>query len=485
MSFISPRVAAFAATAILATSHAFADDPPSVEKLTGQLTDQAQRIQVLERKLELQNEANQAASSSAAVPKAGPKGFSIASADGSSVVKFRGTLHFDGRFFPDDITPETADTWLLRRVRPTIEGTIAKIYDFRFTPDFAGGRAFLLDAYAAARFKPWFIVQGGKFKVPVGLERLVSANDIRFIERAYPTNLLPNRDLGVQITGDVAGGRLNYSLGYFNGVTDGSSADTGTPADAETDTVGDIAARIFVQPFLNSDVFALRGLGFGVAGTYVDVAGNPATPNLSTYRTAGQQTLFQYRANTATAPLNNATYADGVRRRITPQAYYYLGSFGVLTEYAQVKQDVSRQLTTTTRASDTLETSAWHVQLSWFITGEEETYKGFTPNSTLQIGKSGWGAFELVARAHSIDFDDKAFAGGANSFANPVGKVGKTSGAINPRKATSVGVGLNWYFNEAFKWQVDYEVTKFDGGAVGGADQPDEKAILTRFAVGF
>jgi phosphate-selective porin OprO/OprP len=472
---------AVSATLTLAATNAFADDP----SIAAQVEDQAQRIKVLERKLELQDEVAQTAAKSAPVVKAGAKGFSIASSDGASVIKFRGTLHVDGRWFPDDLTPETADTWILRRVRPTIEGTINKIYDFRFTPDFAGGKTVIQDAYAAARFQTWFAVQAGKFKAPVGLERLQSANDIRFTERAYPTALLPNRDLGIQIAGDVSGGVLNYAVGYFNGVTDGGSSDGGTPADAETDTAGDFAARVFVQPFLNSDSFALRGLGFGVAGTYVDVQGSAANPSLASYRTTGQQTLFQYRANTGTTPLNNATYADGVRWRFTPQAYYYIGRFSVLAEYAEVSQDVSRQVSATTTLGDTLKTSAYQVQLSWFITGEEESFKGFTPNSTLQVGKPGWGAFELVARYHGIEFDPDAFTGGANSFANPVGRVGKTSAAINPQKATAVGVGLNWYFNEAFKWQVDYEVTRFAGGGVNGTDQPSEKAILTRFAVGF
>jgi len=474
------RIAVSAVLAI-AAANAYADDPP----IAAQLEDQAQRIKVLERKLELQDETAQAAAKAAPVLKAGPKGFSIASNDGANIIKLRGTLHVDGRWFADDLTPETADTWLLRRVRPTIEGTINRIYDFRFTPDFAGGKTIILDAYAAARIKPWFAVQAGKFKVPVGLERLQSANDIRFIERAYPTSLLPNRDIGIQIGGDIKGGVLNYSVGYFNGVTDGGSSDGGTPPDAETDSAGDFAARIFAQPFLNSDSFALRGLGFGVGGTYVDVQGNSGNPTLATYRTTGQQTLFQYRANTGTAPLNNATYADGARMRVTPQAYYYLGSFGVLAEYAQVSQDVSRQVSATTKLTDTLDTTAYHVQLSWFLTGEEEAFKGFTPGSTLNIGKEGWGSFEVVARYHAIEFDPDAFTGGANSFANPVGRVGKTSGAINPRKATAVGAGINWYFNEAFKWQFDYEVTTFEGGGVNGANQPGEKVFMTRFAVGF
>ena len=40
--------------------------------------------------------------------------------------------------------PETADTFILRRVRPTVEGTFGGIYDFRFMPDFGGGAMHLL-----------------------------------------------------------------------------------------------------------------------------------------------------------------------------------------------------------------------------------------------------------------------------------------------------------------------------------------------------
>ena len=42
----------------------------------------------------------------------------------------------------------------------------------------------------------------GKFKPPVGLERLVSDSDMLFVERALPTDLVPNRDVGVQVYGE-------------------------------------------------------------------------------------------------------------------------------------------------------------------------------------------------------------------------------------------------------------------------------------------
>lgn len=441
-----------------------------------------QRLLILERKLELQDEAAKTAASSAPVVKASGGRFSFQTPDGANVIRFRGVLHFDGRRFNDDITPETADRWLLRRVRPTIEGTVANIYDFRFTPDFAGGKTIILDSYVAARFRPWAVLTAGKFKVPVGLERIQSASDIRFIERAFPTSLVPNRDLGLQLSGDFNGGVCNYSFGYFNGVSDGASSDANTPtADTENDTKGDWAARVFLQPFLNSGHFALRGLGFGVGMTYVDSTGNatavdsagkPTTTLLPTYRTPGQQSFFTYRNNGT--GLTNATFADGQRLRVSPQLYYYLGRFGLLGEYVDVAQGVTRANGGITR-SDTLDNSAWQLQFSWFVTGEDEAFKGYTPLSAFEPGKPGRGAFELVARYHELSVDDAAFVGGSDSFADPT---------KSARKARAAGVGVNWYLNQNVKWSLNYEQTSFDGGAVDG-DRPDEKALLTRIGLSF
>jgi phosphate-selective porin OprO and OprP len=472
-----PIAAAVASILALGSIDAGADE---LSDLRERIEAQEQKIRVLERKLELNDEATKAAIPTTPIVRADPqRGFRIQSADGANVARLRGVLHFDGRYFPDDITPETADTWIFRRVRPTLEGTLNGIFDYRFTPDFAGGRTFILDAYMAARLKPWAVVQAGKFKVPVGLERLVSATDLRFIERGFPTSLVPNRDLGLQLGGDVAGGVINYSVGYFNGVSDGGSSDGNTPTpDAENDTKGDWAARVFVQPFANSDNFALRGLGFGVAGTYVDVSGNTTTTLLPSYRTPGQQTFFSYRTNTAaagTTPATNGTFADGERLRITPQAYYYLGRFGVLGEYVTVSQDVTRVTPTAGTRSASLDNAAWQVQFAWFLTGEDESFRGFTPASIFSLENRTWGAFELVARYHELDIDDDAFTGGANSFANP---------ASAASKASAWGVGLNWYLNQNYKWSLNYDVTTFEGGAASG-DRPDEEAIFTRFALQF
>jgi len=191
---------------------------------------------------------------------------------------------------------------------------------------------------------------------------------------------------------------------------------------------------------------------------------------VASYRTPAQSTFFSYRGGTATP-----TLANGTRTRLAPQFYWYAGRFGLLGEYTEVSQDVART-TTAGRRTDTLDTSAWQIQASWFLTGEEESFRGFKPNNVFSLDNQTWGAFELVARYHVLDPDDDAFVGGAASFADP---------AVSARKASAYGVGLNWYFNENLKWVLDYEQTSFDGGAPAGEDRDDEKVFLTRFALGF
>jgi phosphate-selective porin OprO/OprP len=444
-------------------------------ELQKEIEDQKQRLAVLERKLELQQEAATAAAASAPRVTINASRFQIGNTDNTNFIRFRGNLHVDNRLFGGDSVPETADTFILRRVRPTIEGTFGGIYDFRFTPDFASGRSVIIDAYAAARFKPGFAITAGKFKPPVGLERLQSGSDLRFIERGLPTNLVPNRDLGLQISGDVAGGVFSYQVGYFNGVTDGQSSENLPSPDVESDTGGDYAARVFFQPFLNSENFNLRGLGFGIGSTWQDIPGSAASTYLSAYRSPGQQSVFSYRANTATGTTpNNATFANGERLRLAPQVYYSRGSWGFLGEYTQVEQDVTRNVGGTT-LSDTLTNSAWQAQFSWFLTGEEEAFRGFTPGSTLQPGKPGWGALELVARYHELDVDDDAFVGGANSFANPATAISKES---------AWGIGVNWYPWNTVKLSLNYETTTFEGGAATG-DRADEHLLFTRFAINY
>lgn len=449
-----------------------ADD---IKALQRRLQADERRLRDLERTRNLQQRSAPQASAAA---QWGPKGFAAASADGSNVLRLGALVQADGRYFADSATPSTANTWLLRRARPILQGTLDDIYDFKLMPDFGGGKTIVQDAFVAARFRPWLTLTVGKFKPPVGLERLQSAADNRFIERALPTDLVPNRDIGVQIAGDWEGGRIDYAVGVFNGVADGTSSDNNPTPDLGSDGKGDVAARVFLRPFLLSGNPALTGFGLGVAGTYVHATGGPGNTLLASYKSPGQQSFFSYRSNstaTQTQPaLNSGTYAHGERLRLAPQLYYTVGPFGLLGEYTRVRQGVARIEGVATHSA-LLTSSAWQAQLSWLVTGEKESFGGIVPNTPFHLAGPGWGALELVARAQELIVDTRAFAGGSNSFANP---------ATGAERARAVGLGVNWYLNRNLKWMLDYELTRFKGGAVGG-DRPDEKALFTRFQLAF
>ena len=97
-----------------------------------------QKVRVLERKAELDNETTQTKSQANPRLTAGADGFSFSSADTNFVLKLRGYVQTDARFYLGDNIPAN-DTFLMRRVRPIIEGTVYKYYDYRIMLDFASG----------------------------------------------------------------------------------------------------------------------------------------------------------------------------------------------------------------------------------------------------------------------------------------------------------------------------------------------------------
>jgi phosphate-selective porin OprO/OprP len=80
-----------------------------------------------------------------------------------------------------------------------------------------------------------------------------------------------------------------------------------------------------------------RASACGIAGTSGKHSGTVAAPGLATYRTTAS--FFGYRSDGTTA---GTTIAAGDRRRLSPQASYFRGPFGVLAEYAESKTAVRR-----------------------------------------------------------------------------------------------------------------------------------------------
>jgi len=384
-------------------------------------------LALVKRKLEVQDET---AASKGPQPTitAGMDGFSLRSADSAWVLRLRGYTQFDGRFFttaPASLPPGS-DTFFFRRIRPILEGTLANVVDFRIMPDFAGSVLSVQDAWANLRYLPEAQLEVGKYAGPVGLERLQTSVGTWFNEFALPTQLVPNRDLGVMLQGVVAEGVFTYQLAWMNGTTDGAGSD-----DTDTGNDKDLVGRVFAHPFQGTSSEALQGLGLGFATTYGRQTGTPGS-----YKTSGQQTFFAFRAGVT---------QTGPAARYAPQLYWYFGPVGLLAEYVNSSREFARPGFGDLRARN----SAWQVSAGWAITGERESYKGLVPTSRFDPGHGSFGAFELAARVSQLKVDSSVFE---RNFADP---------AANAESATLWSVGVNWYLNRAFKFALDYDNTTF------------------------
>ncbi len=394
-----------------------------------------------------------AQSAPAPTPQASPftagwrDGFIVQSDNGDFRLQIGLLVHVDARVAIDDETSAVTNTFLIRRLRPNFRVRLHDRFELYFNPDFAGGTLAVQDAYLDTRFSNAFRLRIGKSKTPFGLERLQSSSNSLFFERALPTALVPNRDVGIQVLGDVAGGVASYGVALLNGVTDGGSVDS------DLNDSKDVAARVVVKPFARQGSSPLVGLSIGIAGSTGTSTGAAGLPS---FRTASvQQTFFTYAGASA----------DGRRTRVSPQASYYYKRFGGFGEYVRTEVPI---LEGGRRAE--IGHEAWQVAASWVLTGENATEGALRPRSNFNFGGGQLGALQLAARYHTLEVDEVAIIQG---FAAP--------GAS--RKAEAWTVGLNWFLSPNLKYVFNYERTVFDGDAEG--PRKAEDAFVFRSQVNF
>lgn len=447
------------------------------------LQDLEEKIGILERKLELEEEAEAARKEAGSTVQGNRDGFQLKSNDGDFQIRWRGYVHADARYFADDPDNRRGDTFLLRRVRPIWEATAWKYYGVRILADFANSAVSLLDAHVDVNFIPEAKFRFGKFKAPIGLERLQSATNNPLIENSFTTALVPNRDIGAQIHGDLRDESLGYALGVFNGAPDGSNREN------DSTDHKDVAGRIFVHPFKKGGWERLHNLGIGLAGSFGTLKGDSSSSNLAAVRSPAQLPIFSFLTLTTasaavpaagTTPARPAVSRDqgtvhafGNHFRLNPQAYWYTGSFGLAGEYVSSSHEVRKG-----RAGEVtdLTQQAWQVTGSYYLTGEQPGFRAPRPRYPLApqgpggSGIQGLGALELVARVSRFQVDGAAFP----TFANP---------RVSVSEALSYGGGLNWHLSRSVKWANNYEYTVFKDGAaatVNGGDRLPEHVLFTR-----
>src|SRR5690606_34655790 len=85
---------------------------------------------------------------------------------------------------------------------------------------------------------------------------------------------------------------------------------------------------------------------------------------LPRYRSPALNTIFQY---------NTSAIADGDHTRFTPQAYAYVGPFGVMAEYIQSTQAVGYSTADEDFGTHDFTNKAAQITAVWSITGEDQS----------------------------------------------------------------------------------------------------------------
>lgn len=454
---------------------------PVVEKLT-------RKVNTLERKLEVQDEVATGNFNKLPVFDVAENGFRITSSDKKHQLRIRGAMQSDGRFFSEDDKFKSTDRFELKQARVWLEGYVFNNIYYKIMPDFAAGGNILPDAYLDYAYDPAVSLLVGKFKPALSLERLQGDSDGTFLERAFPTYLASNRDVGVQLHGafakpgytaeTVPGPIDSRNFFTYQFEVDNGSGDDGSPNNNSPDTDDDkeFAGRLFAHPFQHTGYSWLEGLGIGIAGT----VGDPSQQALRAQATPLGRTTYLDYANTyvrtpatgTDAAVNFAApVADGDRHRIYPQAYWYAGPFGVMAEYVISSQHLSGITKAGTPLNIKQDNTAWQVLASYVVTGEDNSFGPIKPIQNFNPLDGKWGALQFAARWSEIDIDESTFQ------------------LIDPNKsanhATAWALGANWFLNSYALIRADYEQVSFKGGAANGGDRPTEQVFATRFQLSF
>jgi phosphate-selective porin OprO/OprP len=368
------------------------------------------------------------------------------SADGDFSLSLRALVQFDAGYFAQGRGPAGVDLnsgTNFRRAQLGFQGTVFKDWAYNFIYDFGGygveGRGYIYNAYIEYDgFRP-FAFRIGAYTPPEGLEDQTSSSELFFPERAASVDVArniagaPSREAASII---AQGDTYLMSVSY-TGKKTGDGTSTGAAIgtfDAQQSIIGRAAWLAYATPEAKwlieghvTDVLKLAdptSSGAGPVGTGIRFSNGPEV------------------AVDASKPVDTGTIdARGAREF----GFETAGEYDRF--YAQggwYRYEIERRL-----AVPNPHFTGWYAFLAYSLTGEQHPYDPATATfRNLRPAKplgtpGGWGAWEVAARYSDIDLDYQPFALAAN-------------GGIAGGKQDVWTLGLNWYPNNAIKFQLDY-----------------------------
>jgi phosphate-selective porin OprO/OprP len=310
------------------------------------------------------------------------------------------------------------------RRRLGVEGEIANKLDFQIEAEI-GSSEIWRDVYANYKQFDAVQIQGGKFKLPFGLEENTGSTNLDFVYRSMAsTRLAPGRDIGVMVHGRVLNRFVRYEVGGFD--HDGRNARTNDPERVFGGPT--FAGRVDVLPF-RQQKSELSDLMVGVAYTTTDV--DEGLHGLQARTVFGYPFLAE-----------PDLWVKGPRRRLGVEARIRPGPASIKAEFMRL---TSARLGQGTDGEDLrdFDASGWYVSGTWALTGEKKADGLERPRHPFLRG--GIGAVEIAARLEKLTWG--TLDGGDEASTSPRADV------VLGNADRAVTLGVNWYLNRWIKIQ--------------------------------
>ena len=371
----------------------------------------------------------------------------VSSPNGAFSLSLRALVQFDVGYFAQGRNPSSVDLnsgTNFRRAQLGFQGTVFKDWAYNFLYDFGGygveGRGYIYNAYIQYDGLKPFGIRVGAFTPSEGQEDQTSSGDLFF----------PERPASVDIARNIAGAPSREAISIFaqednylvslsyTGKKTGDGTSTGASVgtfDAQQSIIGRAAWLALSSP-------GVKWLVEGHITEALKLADATASPAATAIRFSnGPEVAVDASKTVDTGNIDaNRAREFGFETAGTYADFYGQGGW--------FRYEIDRRT-----AVPNPEFDGWYAFLAYSLTGEQHPYdpttasfKNIRPAKPLGT-PGGWGAWEVLGRYSSVDLDYLPFASAA-------------SGGIAGGKQDVWTIGLNWYPNNAIKFQLDYDNIK-------------------------
>ena len=372
---------------------------------------------------------------------------SFASANGAFTLSLRALMQFDTSYFAQGKNPASVDLnsgTNFRRAQLGLQGTVYNDWAYNFIYEFGGygleNRGYINNAYIEYDGLRPFGFRIGAYTPAEGLEDQTSAGELLFPERAASVDVA--RNLGGAPGREAAsifaqGESYLVSLSYT-----GKKTSDNTSTGASVGTFDAQEAVIGRAAWLAVSEREMNWLVDGHITEVLKLSDVASSPTLNTIR-------FSNGPEVAVDASKTVDTGNIDAHHVREFGFESAGEYGpVFAQGGWFRYEIERRI-----ALPNPSFTGWYAFLTYSLTGEQHPYdlatasfRNIRPAKPLGT-PGGWGAWEVAARKSSIALDFLPFSTAA-------------TGGIAGGKQDIWTLGVNWYPNNAIKFQLNYDNIK-------------------------